>query len=303
MTGLGSVVKVVAAFAALLMVAQVALLAQRASPTSPRNCDHLPATADLPPRIRYCAGTDHPGGENCLPAPGERPVVGADPDDPNKFTSGFYAQNKQDLLMLQHIFQWGRGGVFVEAGARDGIDFSNTYFMEKHLGWSGLCVEPNPILMEKLMAFTKRKKCVRVPNCLSNESMALDFLAYDSGLAGLADSVDQARVDAQIKERGIKRADITKRIQCRLLTDILLENDIRHVDFLSLDIEGAELSALKGLDFDKISVYALMVENNDLCNNNDVRHYLEGHGYERVLVFGPDEVFVRHDRRLSTEIV
>ena len=193
------------------------------------------------------------------------------------------------LILGAPVVHWG----FFEAGARDGIDFSNTYFMEKHLGWTGLCVEPNPVLMDKLLAFKQRKECVRIPNCLSDEPMALDFLAYDSGLAGLAGSVNQDRVNAQLDERGMNRADITKRIQCRRLTDVLLENDIHHVDFLSLDIEGAELSALKGLDFDKISVYALMVENNDLCHNEDVRLYLEGYGYERVMVLGPDEVFVR----------
>jgi FkbM family methyltransferase len=195
----------------------------------------------------------------------------ADPRDPNphvqKARPGYYSQFGQDQWIVTNLFKWARHGVFLEAGARDGIDFSNTLFMEKQLGWTGVCVEPNPPLYAKLAAFTERK-CVKVPHCLSDQPKTVGFLAYDSGLAGFAQGGDQARINAQLRERGIDRASITKQISCKTMTDVLLEAGITHINYISLDIEGAEMEALRGLDFDRIYVQSLMIENNRLASGD-----------------------------------
>ena len=60
-----------------------------------------------------------------------------------------YSQFGQDLHLLNKVYQNKKTGYFVEVGAYNGIDMSNTYLLEK-LGWSGLCVEPNPRYFEKM---------------------------------------------------------------------------------------------------------------------------------------------------------
>ena len=41
-------------------------------------------------------------------------------------------------------------GYFIEIGAANGIDLSNTFFFEKTLQWDGICVEPNPNFKDEL---------------------------------------------------------------------------------------------------------------------------------------------------------
>src|SRR5208282_2318440 len=53
---------------------------------------------------------------------------------------GYYSQLGQDKWVIENIFKHRRGGFFVDIGAYNGVDISNTYYMEQQLGWSGICV-------------------------------------------------------------------------------------------------------------------------------------------------------------------
>jgi hypothetical protein len=63
----------------------------------------------------------------------------------------FYSQAGQDVWVLQKI---GNKGFFVDIGAHDGVESSNTYALEK-AGWSGICVEPNEAAVNK---YTVRRR-------------------------------------------------------------------------------------------------------------------------------------------------
>jgi hypothetical protein len=52
----------------------------------------------------------------------------------------FYSQNNQDKI-INHLLK-KKNGVFLDIGANDGITISNTYYFEKKLNWTGLCIEP-----------------------------------------------------------------------------------------------------------------------------------------------------------------
>src|SRR5678816_2037389 len=53
-------------------------------------------------------------------------------------------RNSEDLeeWIIRDAFQDRRDGVFVDVGANDYKDKSNTYFLEHDLGWSGVAIEP-----------------------------------------------------------------------------------------------------------------------------------------------------------------
>ena len=51
------------------------------------------------------------------------------------------SQIGQDLFVL-YMLNWKRGGYFVEFGATNGVDLSNTYSLEKDFGWTGILAEP-----------------------------------------------------------------------------------------------------------------------------------------------------------------
>ena len=65
----------------------------------------------------------------------------------------WYAQSGQDRFLYGHFFAspiFCNNGTFVEFGARNGIEHSNTYAFERFMGWKGLLLEPDARESEKL---------------------------------------------------------------------------------------------------------------------------------------------------------
>jgi len=60
-----------------------------------------------------------------------------------------YSQLNQDLWVLDTL-KHKRNGIFVDVGAFDGINLSNTYLLEKEHGWNGICIEANSESFKKL---------------------------------------------------------------------------------------------------------------------------------------------------------
>ena len=73
-----------------------------------------------------------------------------------------FSQLGQDLAVLKY-YNNKRNGYFVEAGASDGLDLSNTYLLEKEFGWSGICVEPIPEIFKRLVVNRPNSKCFQIP--------------------------------------------------------------------------------------------------------------------------------------------
>ena len=80
--------------------------------------------------------------------------------------------------------------------------------------------------------------------------------------------------------------------QCGLIASLRIIG-ITHVDFLSLDVEGHELEVLKTIDFSKVTIDVITVEND--YNDESIREILYANGF---MLFGRvhvDDIFVRKD--------
>ena len=77
------------------------------------------------------------------------------------------------------------------------------------------------------------------------------------------------------------------------LADLLARaNAPSHIDYMSLDIEGGELDALRGFPFDRHSVGAMTIEHNDEePKRSDIRTFLAARGYVRVHGSGVDDFY------------
>lgn len=137
-----------------------------------------------------------------------------------------------------------KGGVFVEAGANDGVTQSNTWFYEQYRGWSGLLVEPVPYLAA--LATAARRAPVA--------NVALG--PVDGGVIQLFES---DLTTTTISERSETETNVIE-VPVRALSSLLDEYDISHIDLFSLDVEGFELDVLSGLDFSRHSPRAILVE-------------------------------------------
>lgn len=143
-----------------------------------------------------------------------------------------------------------REGIFIEAGANDGVSQSNTYYLEKALGWSGVLVEPVPRLFNKCR---KNRRRSRVFNCalVSPESEGAAIMVCDKGDRGLLSCVAAGEGGAE---------GVPSEVVGRTLTSVLEEACLSRVDFFSLDVEGYELEVFKGLARARFTPRYILVE-------------------------------------------
>jgi len=210
----------------------------------------------------------------------------------------YYSQVKQDKS-INILFRGKKNGVFLDIGAHDGVSFSNTYFFEKEKNWTGVCIEPNPEVFKKLQT---NRNCILENSCIADKEHVVTFrkvidpmgggnynaISMLSGILDFLDTNNIERIEQEIAVRGGTYEDIP--IECKTVDTILLKNNIREVDYCSIDVEGAELLIIKTIDLDKFLIKAFSVENN--YGDLSVRNYLKQKGYYCISGY-QDDFFVK----------
>lgn len=176
-----------------------------------------------------------------------------------------------------------KNGFYVELGANDGITQSNTYFLERGLGWRGLLIEPSPQNFLKCLANRSRSNVVRCAACVSFEYgqkfveiIYSNLMSTPIGLeSDIGDPMEQAEKGLTWLPPG--EVTFTYGAKAETLNALLIQAGApRVVDFLSLDVEGSEIEVLKGVDHAFHRFKYILVE----CRNfPKLRDYLLSHGY------------------------
>lgn len=199
----------------------------------------------------------------------------------------WHSEYGQDRWLVEHVFGDAIGGTFVEAGALDGIVDSNTLYFERERGWRGVLIEANPALLGRLCL--NRPEATIVSCALASRFGVAEFEIVKGGLcgwSGLADASDGRR--EELPEQA--RARIA--VQTRTLAAVLRECGVSAVDYLSLDVEGAELDVLTAYPFAEIPIRVIGVEDNS-GTNEAPRQLLRSRGYEHLARVGVDEFWRR----------
>eukprot|EP00520_Triparma_pacifica_P017012 CAMPEP_0118665164 /NCGR_PEP_ID=MMETSP0785-20121206/18468_1 /TAXON_ID=91992 /ORGANISM="Bolidomonas pacifica, Strain CCMP 1866" /LENGTH=1555 /DNA_ID=CAMNT_0006559255 /DNA_START=726 /DNA_END=5390 /DNA_ORIENTATION=- len=227
-------------------------------------------------------------------------------DDGDSKCPFFESQQGQDVWVDNALSDGER--YFVELGVNDGVVFSNTLGLEKcgAGSWRGLCIEPTAAY-EKLMR-SGRDRCVKVKEAVSESVRKAELIGGCGDVEGLPtggtlwaglkehfDSkaeVGDGQVDASsalVKLRGESVSVLTKTLQ----TVLEEAGAPTHVDFLSLDVEGAEVEVLLGVDWNSQSFGLIAVEHGYNEENREViRSFLGKLGYVRAKCFNSDDGYV-----------
>ena len=193
-----------------------------------------------------------------------------------------------------------RNGFFVELGGYDGESHSNTLFFERYRDWSGLLIEANPFTFKQMVQ--KDRNCYMINACVSRDVPSMEFLIA-GGITSAVDVMSQqhkSRIQSEMGRYGkLKQwqgVGKTVRTQCQTLSDILSEVGTLHVDYFSLDVEGAELFILKSLDWDKLVIDLFTIEVQS--HQQEIYDFMISKGYERIGKVEIDDVYRRKTRNL-----
>lgn len=209
------------------------------------------------------------------------------------------AEGDVDKIVRQRFFSNQRTGVFVDVGAAN-PDYLSVSALYRSLGWRVIAIEPNPVFCEM---HRKRGHDVLQYACGERDEDDVEFCIVDShgapyengqvsyeSFSSLAIKDSYARMRPQMDVQKIK-------VKLRRLDTILQTHapDIRHIDILSVDVEGWELEVLAGFDFSKYRPRVLVIEN--LFGDPAYRTRINGYGYLFCGFVFPNDVYVAREGR------
>jgi FkbM family methyltransferase len=201
----------------------------------------------------------------------------------------FIGQELQDMYAYLY-FKGKKDGYFIDIGAYDGITISNTFALEK-IGWKGVCVEPVPEIYDILK---KNRKCECINAAIYNEDgKTLDFIQTKGGRSGFITDMNDSMISAAESEGIIGRYSV----KTITFENLMRNNNVKHVDFMSIDVEGAEFAVLDSIDFNKYKFDLITIENNH--GKNKLRDYMFSKGYKILLDLGVDILFIPQNKEIG----
>lgn len=198
----------------------------------------------------------------------------------------FYSQAGQDRWVAEQVFNYKPRGFFLEIGAFDGMFLSNTFWLEKNLGWSGVCIEADPGTFGILR---RNRKCACLNACVGASGGEVQF------------TVGQGPYSAKLSKSCAKDNSSTELMtfRCVSLGDILRKTKAPFtIDYLSLDVEGMEDEVMATFPFDKYHFRCATIERPSEC----LRSTMRKHGYLLVADQPGMDAFYLHPEMVASYV-
>jgi len=206
----------------------------------------------------------------------------------------FNSQDKQDEYLETNIFKGYKNGFYMDVGAHDGITINNTLYFEKYNNWTGINVEPIKTVYDKLLI--NRPNNININCAICNNDGNAEFICnvgYTEMLSGLKDCFDDRHHQRLNYENEIfdSKTNIIN-INTRRIESICDEYNVKHINYLSIDVEGAELEVIKSINFKKVFIDVIGFENNYDDMSIPIIDYLKTKHY--VVFYRSMDIFMIH---------
>jgi FkbM family methyltransferase len=187
------------------------------------------------------------------------------------FFNDSFGQLKQDLFVLSY-FNFKEKGFFIEFGAADGINLSNTFLLEKEFKWDGIVAEPAKKFHDSLF---ENRNCFIETDCVWDKTGVKVKFVED----GLLSTIDEFKC----KDMHSRNSNVNYMVNTISLNNLLEKYDApKIIDYLSIDTEGSEYEILKSLDFKTYTFKIITVEHNYTENRDKIYNLLTENGFKRV---------------------
>lgn len=204
-------------------------------------------------------------------------------------THRFYSQCGEDKLLYERFFKDVRNGVYFEAGALNGVRYSNTLFFEQTMGWQGILVEPHPV-QYKILLQTRGQKNLCLNHLISDETSPVEFIYSDvdhAAVSAVTATVPQSHYQDYYQHVETK----TIKLEPYGLDEIL--EGVIGINLFVLDVEGHEMNALRSFSWE-VPIQVAMIENLD-TSNHSIRDLMTSKGFILDGVFKQNEIYYHPD--------
>lgn len=194
------------------------------------------------------------------------------------------SQQGQDCWVYGEVFNEKKGGYFLDIGAHDGLNLSNTYILERRYGWTGICIEANP---DSYALLKKNRRATCVNACLDCRDGVVEFCKR-----GMMGGIISQNTD----NREPQSCEVVK-LKTRTLDALLKEqNAPRVIDYLSMDVEGAEERVFSSLNFSEYSFNCMTIER----PTEVLRTTFKENGYVHIKEIPDNDCFFVHQSFMSS---
>lgn len=192
-----------------------------------------------------------------------------------------YSQLGEDIYVFQNLINVPRRDIVLfEIGAFDGVKYSNSLMLETLFQCKAVLVEPSPMNFQKVC---EQRKAASKHRVAVAENFGVSQFAGDHAVSGLTAMM----TDDYIKQHGIDAKEIHTVITCTLDAIIAVEK-VAYIDFMSIDIQGGEYSALLSMNWDiPVGTICIEMEGHDEARNDLCRALLTRQGFvfaERLVI-------------------
>ncbi len=213
----------------------------------------------------------------------------------------FYSQDKQDQYLEENIFKGYKNGFFMDIGAHDGISINNTLFFERNHNWTGINIEPLKDVYNKLIV--NRPNSINLNCAICNTEGISEFVCnkgYTEMISGLKDHYDPRHFN-RLNRENIQMGSSTEiiNVNTRRIESVCDEYNVKQINYLSIDVEGAEFDVIKSINFDKVFIDVIGFENNYDDNSIPIIKYLEDKNYR--IIHRTIDIFMIHNSSIFSK--
>ena len=210
----------------------------------------------------------------------------------------FYSQDNQDKYLETNIFKGYKNGFYVDVGAHDGVSINNTLYFEKNNNWKGINIEPIKNVYNKLVI--NRPNNINLNCAICNNDGETEFLCnsgYTEMISGIKDTFDIRHLQRLENENKMMNSNTEViKVNTKKLETICDENNISHINYLSIDVEGAEFEVIKSINFNKVFIDVIGFENNYNDTSIPIIKYLEDKNY--IVIHRSLDIFMINKRSI-----